>query len=49
VSTVGSVFGTLFTTFALIPTIGSRAITYIFAGVLAVSAASLLVTARREQ
>jgi hypothetical protein len=35
VSTIGNVAGTLFTTFTLIPTIGSRAITYIFALVLA--------------
>jgi len=47
VSTVGSVFGTLFTTFALIPTLGSRAITYLFAGILALSAVSL-VLARPE-
>jgi MFS family permease len=35
VSTVGNVFGTLFTTFALIPAFGSRRITYLFAGILA--------------
>ena len=35
VSTVGNVVGTLLTTFTLIPAIGSRAITYIFAAVLA--------------
>jgi hypothetical protein len=35
VSTIGNVAGTLFTTFTLIPTVGSRAITYIFAAVLA--------------
>jgi hypothetical protein len=35
VSTMGNVAGTLFTTFTLIPTVGSRAITYIFAAVLA--------------
>jgi len=35
VSTIGNVAGTLFTTFTLIPTVGSRAITYIFAVVLA--------------
>lgn len=35
VSTLGNVVGTLFTTFTLIPTVGSRAITYIFAIVLA--------------
>jgi MFS family permease len=43
ISTVGSVFGTLFTTFALIPSLGSRAITYVYAGVLVVCAASLLI------
>lgn len=35
VSTIGNVVGTLFTTFTLIPTIGSRAITYLFAVTLA--------------
>jgi MFS family permease len=44
VSTIGNVFGTLFTTFALIPTIGSRAITYLFAGILALCTASLFIT-----
>jgi MFS family permease len=44
VSTIGNVFGTLFTTFALIPTIGSRSITYLFAGILTLCAASLFVT-----
>jgi hypothetical protein len=48
ISTVGSVFGTLFTTFALIPAIGSRAITYCYAVVLAVSALSLFVAGMRE-
>ena len=43
VSTIGNVFGTLFTTFFLIPTLGSRAITYLFAGVLAASAVSLFL------
>ena len=42
VSTLGNVFGTLFTTFALIPTLGSRPITYLYAGILAVCAASLM-------
>jgi MFS family permease len=41
ISTIGNVFGTLFTTFVLIPTIGSRLITYLFAGILALCAASL--------
>jgi len=48
VSTIGNVFGTLFTTFALIPTIGSRAITYLFAGILALSAVSLFFTPNRH-
>jgi predicted membrane-bound spermidine synthase len=43
ISTLGNVFGTLFTTFFLIPTLGSRAITYLFAGVLAASAVSLFM------
>ena len=49
ISTVGSVFGTLFTTFTLIPAIGSRAITYLFAGVLALSALSLFLSRAEEQ
>ena len=43
ISTIGNVFGTLFTTFYLIPTIGSRAITYVYAAVLALCALSLLL------
>jgi predicted membrane-bound spermidine synthase len=45
VSTLGNVIGTLFTTFMLIPTIGSRAITYVFALVLACCAGILLLPA----
>jgi MFS family permease len=41
VSTIGNVFGTLFTTFVLIPAIGSRNITYLFSGLLALCAVSL--------
>jgi hypothetical protein len=41
ISTIGNVFGTLATTFALIPTIGSRSITYLYALLLALCAASL--------
>lgn len=44
VSTIGNVFGTLFTTFVLIPTIGSRSITYLFAGVLAACTTTLFLT-----
>ncbi|MGO8798068.1 MAG: fused MFS/spermidine synthase [Roseiarcus sp.] len=42
VSAIGNVAGTLFTTFILIPTIGSRAITYWFAATLALCAVLLL-------
>jgi len=42
-STIGNVIGTLLTTFTLIPAIGSRSITYIFAVTLAGCAAILLV------
>jgi hypothetical protein len=43
ISTIGNIFGTLFTTFYLIPTIGSREITYVYAAVLALCALSLLL------
>jgi hypothetical protein len=48
VSTIGNVAGTLFTTFTLIPTIGSRAITYIFAVVLAGCAGVLFLPFGRK-
>ena len=44
VSTIGNVFGTLFTTFTLIPTIGSRPITYLYAATLGACAVSLFLT-----
>jgi hypothetical protein len=44
VSTIGNVAGTLLTTFILIPSLGSRNITYIFAATLAACAALLFVT-----
>lgn len=47
VSTIGNVVGTLFTTFTLIPTIGSRAITYWFAALLACCAGILVMSFRR--
>ena len=43
ISTIGNVVGTLVTTFTLIPTIGSRSITYLYAVALAVCAAILLL------
>jgi hypothetical protein len=43
VSTIGNVIGTLFTTFTLIPAIGSRAITYWFAAALACCAGILFI------
>jgi hypothetical protein len=48
VSTMGNVAGTLLTTFILIPSIGSRNITYIFAAMLAVCAALLFITPARQ-
>ncbi|MFI5011068.1 MAG: fused MFS/spermidine synthase [Hyphomicrobiales bacterium] len=48
VSAVGNVAGTLFTTFVLIPTIGSRAITYWFAATLALCAGLLLLLRRTQ-
>jgi MFS family permease len=48
VSTIGNVFGTLFTTFVLIPSIGSRSITYLFAGLLALCSVSLFLAPVRE-
>lgn len=47
ISTIGNVFGTLFTTFVLIPTIGSRSITYLYAVLLALCAASLFLGPRK--
>jgi MFS family permease len=46
ISTIGNVFGTLLTTFMLIPAIGSRAITYLFAGVLGICSVSLFLLPR---
>ncbi|MGA2891346.1 MAG: fused MFS/spermidine synthase [Xanthobacteraceae bacterium] len=43
VSTIGNVVGTLVTTFLLIPTIGSRSITYLYAVALAVCAGILFL------
>ena len=47
ISTIGNIFGTLFTTFVLIPTIGSRAITYLAASILVVCSFSLWCTPER--
>jgi predicted membrane-bound spermidine synthase len=47
ISTLGNIFGTLFTTFYLIPTLGSRSITYLYAGLLALCSASLFACARK--
>ena len=48
VSTFGNVLGVLFTTFYLIPEMGSRAITYVFAGVLAACAVSLFLVRKSK-
>jgi predicted membrane-bound spermidine synthase len=47
ISTFGNVFGILFTTFYLIPEMGSRSITYLFGAVLIASAAMLYAVRRR--
>lgn len=44
ISTIGNVVGTLVTTFLLIPTIGSRSITYIYAAALAVCAGIIFLS-----
>ena len=49
ISTIGNIFGTLFTTFYLIPTIGSREITYVYATVLALCALSLLLVPKARR
>ena len=48
ISTIGNVVGTLVTTFLLIPTIGSRSITYLYAVVLALCAALLFLPVARK-
>ena len=48
VSTIGNVVGTLFTTFTLIPAVGSRAITYIFAVILAGCAGVLFLPSSKR-
>jgi MFS family permease len=48
ISTMGNVAGTLITTFALIPAIGSRSITYVYAVILAVCALSLYLPTRKQ-
>jgi hypothetical protein len=48
VSTIGNILGVLITTFVLVPLIGSRAITYAFAVVVAVCAVTLALTQRRS-
>lgn len=48
ISTFGNVFGVLFTTFTLIPAMGSRAITYLFAAVLGACAVSLFFVRKAD-
>ncbi|MBX6322714.1 MAG: fused MFS/spermidine synthase [Rhodospirillaceae bacterium] len=47
VSTLGNIFGTLFTTIYLMPVIGSRAMTQVFGAVVALCALSLLLAVPR--
>jgi MFS family permease len=49
ISTIGNVAGTLITTFALIPTLGSRSITYVYAVILLACAASLYYPMKRDE
>jgi hypothetical protein len=49
ISTIGNVAGTLITTFALIPTLGSRSITYVYAAILLACAASLYYPMKRDE
>jgi hypothetical protein len=44
ISTIGNVVGTLVTTFLLIPTIGSRSITYVYSAALAVCAGIMVLS-----
>jgi hypothetical protein len=48
ISAIGNVCGVLFTTFTLIPTIGSRAITYCFAATLLLCGALLLLAYKAD-
>jgi hypothetical protein len=48
ISTIGNVVGTLVTTFTLIPAIGSRSITYLYAVALALCAGILLMPLGRK-
>lgn len=47
INTIGNVFGTLGVSLALIPMMGSRAITYLFAGVIALCGAALILIKAR--
>lgn len=46
ISTIGSIFGTLFTTFYLVPNLGTRSITYALAAVACLAGLSFVVFAR---
>ena len=48
ISTIGNVVGTLLTTFTLIPTIGSRSITYLYAATLAVCAGVMFLPTGKQ-
>jgi hypothetical protein len=48
ISTMGNILGTLITTFYLIPSIGTRSITYLMALLVACSGISLLLCARKN-
>jgi MFS family permease len=47
ISTLGSIFGTLFTTFYLVPNLGTRSITYLLAAIAFLCGASFIVAGLR--
>lgn len=49
ISTFGNILGTLATSFWLVPTMGTRSITLIFAGITVVCALALIATGRRSR
>lgn len=47
ISTVGSIFGTLFTTFYMVPNLGTRSITYILAAIACLAGMSFIMLGRQ--
>ncbi len=49
ISTLGSIFGTLFTTFFLVPNMGTRSITFMLATIAFIAGLSFIALDRRQQ